>query len=67
MFPHQPRSPSSPGVGVQLRTAKSSPMDTYGTPHKALQFGSQRFDRSLLLADVSMPILGSDFSNISTS
>ena len=25
VFPNQPRSPSSPGVGVQLRTADSSP------------------------------------------
>ena len=61
VFPHRPRSPSSPGVGVQLRTADGSPMDTYGTRHIALQFGSRRFDWSFLLADVSMPILGSDF------
>ena len=36
MFHHRPCSPSSPGVGVQLRTASGSTMNTYGTLHIAL-------------------------------
>ena len=61
MFPHLPCSPTSPAVGLQLRTADGSPMDTYGNRHLALQFGSRRFDWNFLLAGVSVPILGSDF------
>ena len=33
----------------------------YGNRRIALQFGSRRFDWNFLLADVSVPILGSDF------
>ena len=36
-------------------------MDTFGSRQIALQFGSRRFEWNFLLADVSMPILGSDF------
>ncbi len=61
VFPHLPRSPSAPGSGVQLRTADGSPMDTYGSRCLALQFGSRRFEWNFLLANVSTPILGSDF------
>ena len=56
VFPHLPRSHSAPGSGVQLRTAESSPMNTYGSRSLALQFGSRRFEWSFLLANVSMPI-----------
>ena len=61
VFPHRPRQPLSPGVGVQLRTADGTAMNTFGSRQIALQFGSRRFDWNFLLADVSMPILGSDF------
>ena len=61
VFPHLPCSPSAPGSGVQLRTADSSPMNTYGSRSLALQFGSKHFEWSFLLANFSMPILGSDF------
>ena len=46
---------------VQLRTANGTSMDTYGSRQIALQFGPCHFDWTFLLADVSMPILGSDF------
>ena len=59
MFPHQPCSPSSPGVGVQLRTTDGSPIP--GTCNIAFQFGSRWFDWNFLLADVSVHILGSNF------
>ena len=36
-------------------------MDTYGSRCLALQFGSRRFEWNFLLANVSTPILGSDF------
>ena len=36
-------------------------MNTFGSRQIALQFGSCRLDWNFLLADVSMPILGSDF------
>ena len=36
-------------------------MDTYGSHQIALQFRPRRFEWTFLLADVSMPILGSDF------
>ncbi len=61
VYPHLPQQPRAPGVGVQLRTANGSAMDTYGSRQIALQFGPRRFDWTFLLADVSMPILGSDF------
>ena len=61
VFPHLPCSHSAPGSGVQLRMAESSPMNTYGSRSLALQFGSRRFEWSFLLANVSMPILSSDF------
>ena len=61
VFPHRPRQPRSPAVGLQLRTADCSTMDTFGSRQIALQFGSRRFEWSFILADVSMPILGSDF------
>ena len=61
MFPHLPHSPSAPGSDVQLRTANGSPMNTYGSRSLALQFGSRCFEWSFLLANVSMPILDSDF------
>ncbi len=61
VYPHLPQQPRAPGVGVQLRTADGSAMDTYGSRQIALQFGPRRFDWTFLLADVSMPILGSDF------
>ena len=61
VFPHLPRSPSAPGSNVQLRTANGSPMNTYGSRSLALQFGSRCFEWSFLLANVSMPILDSDF------
>ena len=57
MFPHRPHSPSSPAVGVQLRTTDGSPSDTYGNRRIALQFGSRRFDWNFLLAEISVPIL----------
>ena len=53
--------PPSPGVGVQLRTASGAAMDTFGTRQIPLQFGARRLEWNFLLADVSMPILGSDF------
>ena len=56
VFPHSSRRPTSPSVGVQLKTA-----DTFGTRRLALQFGSRRFEWNFLLANVSMPILGADF------
>ena len=56
VFPHLPRSNSAPDSGVQLRTAESSLMNTYGSCSLALQFGSRRFEWSFLLANVSMPI-----------
>ena len=61
VFPHRPRQPRSPAVGLQLRTADGSTMDTFGSRQIALQFGSRRFEWNFILADVSMPILGSDF------
>ena len=36
-------------------------MNTYGSRRLALQFGSRCFEYSFLFANVSMPILGSDF------
>ena len=36
-------------------------MDTFGSLQIALQFGSCLFEWTFFLADVSMPILGSDF------
>ena len=61
VFPHVPSSFSTPGSGVQLKTADGTAMNTYGSRRLALQFGSRRFEWSFLLANVSMPILGSDF------
>ena len=61
VYPHLPQQPRAPGVGVQLRTANGTAMDTYGSRQIALQFGPRRFEWTFLLADVSMPILGSDF------
>ena len=61
VYPHRPRLPRVPSVGVQLRTADGTAMDTFGSRQIALQFGPRRFDWNFLLADVSMPILGSDF------
>ena len=61
VYPHLPRQPCAPSVGDQLRTANATAMDTYGSRQIALQFGPRRFDWTFLLADVSMPILGSNF------
>ena len=61
VYPHRPRLPRVPSVGIQLRTADGTAMDTFGSRQIALQFGPRRFDWNFLLADVSMPILGSDF------
>ena len=59
VFPNQPRSPSSPGVGVQLRTADSSPWipmePTVISPVLFLTVWLEFFD-------VSMPIPGLRFS-----
>ena len=61
VFPHRPRSPSAPPTGLQLRTADGSPLDTYGTRILPLKFGTRSFEWEFLLADVSTPIIGSDF------
>ena len=59
--PHLLQQPRPPSVAVQLRTTNGTAMDTYGSRQIALQFGPRRFDWTFLLADVSIPILGSDF------
>ena len=62
VFPHRSRQPVSPAVGVQLKTADDgTTINTFGSRHLALQFGSRQFDWNFLLADISMPILGADF------
>ena len=61
VFPHSSRRPTAPSVGVQLKTADGTTMNTFGTRRLALQFGSRRFEWNFLLANVSMPILGADF------
>jgi len=61
VYPHLPQQPRAPSVGVQLRTADGTAMDTYGSRQIALQVEPRRFDWTFLLADVFMPILGSDF------
>ena len=61
VFPHILCHPHVLSVGVQLRTAKGTAMNTFGSRQIAFQFGPCRFEWSFLLADVFMPILGSDF------
>ena len=61
VFPPYPRLPPALSVGVQQRTTDVSDMDTFGSLQISLQFGSCWFEWTFLLADVSMPILGSDF------
>ena len=41
-FPHRPPQPLLPGVGVQLRTADGTIMNTFGSHQIALQFGSRQ-------------------------
>ena len=60
-YPHCPSQPGAPSVGVQLRTTDGTAMDTFSSRQIALQFGPHRFEWIFLLADVSMPILGSNF------
>ena len=38
VFPHHPGHPPAPSVGVQLRTAEGSAMDTFGSRQIHLQF-----------------------------
>ena len=57
VYPHLPQQPRAPSVGVQLKTANGTAMDTYGSRQIALQFRPRRFDWTFLLADVSMHIL----------
>ena len=38
VFTHLSSSPSAPGSGIQMRTAKVSPMNTYGSCRLALNF-----------------------------
>ena len=59
-FPHLPCHPHVTSVGVQLRTTNRTTMNTFGSCHIALQFGSCMFEWSFLFADVSMPILGTN-------
>ena len=61
VFPHHPGHPPAPSVGVQLRTVEGSAMDTFGSRQIHIQFCSHPFEWTFLLADVSMPILSSDF------
>ena len=44
VFPHSSHHPTSLSDGVQLKTADGTTMNTFGTHHLALQFGSCRFD-----------------------
>ena len=52
VYPHHPRHPHTPSVGVQLRTAASTTMDTFGSRQIALQFGPPCFEWTFLLADL---------------
>ena len=58
VFPHLSNVPS---FRFRLRTTDGSLMNTYGSCHLALQFSSRHFKWSFLLANLSMPILDSDF------
>ena len=53
---------TAPGVhGPQLRSANDTPIRTYGTKTADLCFGGQRFRWDFVTADISFPLLGTDF------
>ena len=53
---------TAPGVhGPQLRSANDTPIRTYGTKTADLSFGGQRFRWDFVTADISFPLLGTDF------